>query len=259
MVLLSFDIEEFDLPFEYNQAIDMSEQIRISEQGLERILQVLEQEGVRATFYSTVVFMERLRGGIRERLLSAGHEIASHGISHSSFSPADYTTSRRRLQELTGQRISGFRMARMQPIDHEAQRDAGYTYDSSLHPTYLPGRYNHWDKPRKPYQEPNGLWTLPASVVPGIRFPLFWLSMHNLPEWLYLRLMSFTAKRDHYLNTYYHPWEFADLKALPYQLPFYIVRNSGEALQGRLLRLIRHLKAQGLIFGTTQEYLSSRQ
>lgn len=258
MVLLSFDIEEFDLPTEYGQSIALEEQMRVSSQGLERILEVLEQERVVATFYSTVVFMEHLDESLRLRLLSGGHEIASHGVAHSRFSPEDYARSRERLRVLTGQDVVGFRMARMQPVDHMALVEAGYLYDSSLHPTWLPGRYNHLDKPRLPYIAPNGLWMLPASVVPRIRVPLFWLSMHNMPLGLYMRLMSYTARHDGYLNTYYHPWEFADLRSLPYQLPSYILRHSGRALQQRLSRLIGHLRSRGLDFGTTQDYLRER-
>lgn len=256
MVLLSFDIEEFDLPTEYGQSIEMPEQMRISEQGLSRILDVLDAEGVPATFYSTAVFMRELSPHLRERLLGSEHEIASHGVSHSAFSPEDYRASKEELEVLTERPIRGFRMARMQPTDEALLLQAGYAYDSSMHPTYLPGRYNHLSAPRLPHRGKGGLWLLPASVVPYVRFPLFWLSMHNLPLSLYLRLMHYTARKDGYLNTYYHPWEFADLRQEPYDLPSYIVRNSGTALQSRLKALIQFLKSRGHHFGTTSQFLS---
>lgn len=256
MVLLSFDIEEFDLPIEYGQSIDMSEQMRISEQGLSRILDVLDAEGVPATFYSTAVFMRELSGHLRERLLASEHEIASHGVSHSSFAPEHYQASKVELEMLTARPIRGFRMARMQPTDEILLLRAGYVYDSSMHPTYLPGRYNYWSEPRLPHRSKMGLWLLPASVLPYVRFPLFWLSMHNLPLSLYQRLMHYTARKDGYLNTYYHPWEFADLRQEPYNLPSYIVRNSGRVLQNRLRVLIQYLKRQGHHFGTTSQFLS---
>lgn len=253
MIHLSFDIEEFDLPYEYGEPIDPKRQIDISELGLCRILDVLESEGVVATFYSTVVFMEGISEETRGRLLAGGHEIASHGYEHSRHSAGDYARSRERLRELTGQEIYGYRMARMQPISHDEQLSAGYLYDSSLHPTWLPGRYNHLTKPRTPYREPNGLWTLPASVVPFVRFPLFWLSMHNLPMWLYKRLCSFTARRDGYLNIYFHPWEFADLRSYEFKLPGIIQRNSGLLYVERLRELIQHLKEDGHTFAPTYE------
>lgn len=257
MVLLSFDIEEFDLPIEYGQTIDFDRQIAISELGLNRLLDVLEREGVVATFYSTAVFMEHISPNTRQRLLIGGHEIASHGYYHSSHEEADYLRSRLRLEELTGREVRGFRMPRMQAIDSSALLKAGYHYDSSLHPTCIPGRYNHWDKPRLPHRLSNGLWELPASVVPHCRLPLFWLSMHNLPMWLYKRMASYTAGQDGYLNIYLHPWEFAGLRHTDLQLPQIILHNSGLALVQRLTNLIRYLRAKGHSFGTSSDYLNT--
>lgn len=256
MVLLSFDIEEFDLPQEYGQVIDVEEQIAISELGLSRLLDVLEREGVVATFYSTAFFMERIGSETRLRLINGGHEIASHGYYHSRHSDEDYGRSLRRLEELTLKPVRGYRMPRMQEVKHDLQCSSGYSYDSSLHPTYIPGRYNHLSSPRLPHRLDNGLWILPASVLPYLRFPLFWLSMHNLPMWLYERMLSYTARHDKYLNIYLHPWEFADLRDTAYQLPSIILRNSGGAMLERLTRLIRYLRSKGLTFSTTSDYLA---
>lgn len=259
MVLLSFDIEEFDLPMEYGQVVDFDTQIAVSELGLNRLLEVLEREGVVATFYSTAVFMEHISEATRQRLLRGGHEIASHGYYHARHEEADYLRSRLRLEELTGQEVKGFRMPRMQAVDMDALLRAGYSYDSSLHPTYLPGRYNHWDKPRLPHRLANGLWELPASVVPYCRVPLFWLSMHNFPLWLYRCLASYTIRQDDYLNIYLHPWEFANLKGLGIPLPKIMLRNSGLSLVCRLTSLIRYLKAKGHSFGTPSSYLTFKE
>jgi hypothetical protein len=58
MVLLSFDIEEFDMPFEYKGEISFEQQISISQKGVERILDILKKHHAKATFFSTVVFAE---------------------------------------------------------------------------------------------------------------------------------------------------------------------------------------------------------
>lgn len=259
MVLLSFDIEEFDLPTEHGQAIGIEEQLSVSAQGLERILEVLEAENVVATFYSTATFLGGITPPLRSRLLAGGHEIASHGVHHSTFTEGDYAESRRILRELSGQEVYGFRMARMQPIDREAQRGAGYRYDSSLNPTIMPGRYNHFGASRLPSQDEQGFWLLPASVFPVIRFPLFWLSLHVLPLWLYVRMAGYTARHDYYLNLYFHPWEFADLRDLPYRLPGYILRHSGSSIQERLHTLIKYIKRRGESFTTTYDYCQARE
>lgn len=80
-------------------------------------------------------------------------------------------------------------MARMMPIDEKEIKKAGYTYNSSLNPTCIPGRYNHLDKPRTWFYKDDVL-QLPASVSPVFRFPLFWLAYHNLPAKVYRWLFS---------------------------------------------------------------------
>ncbi|MDQ1100113.1 peptidoglycan/xylan/chitin deacetylase (PgdA/CDA1 family) [Chryseobacterium sp. SORGH_AS 1048] len=71
MVLLSFDIEEFDMPLEYQGEIPFDRQISVSQTGLGRILDLLKKHQVRATFFSTVVFAEHSKPLI-ERLLDEG-------------------------------------------------------------------------------------------------------------------------------------------------------------------------------------------
>ena len=58
MILLSFDIEEFDMPLEYNGEIPLDEQLAVSRKGLQNILRILNQNQVKATFFSTVIFAQ---------------------------------------------------------------------------------------------------------------------------------------------------------------------------------------------------------
>ena len=84
MVLLSFDIEEFDMPFEYDRDISFEEQIAISIKGTNTILDVLEKHQVKATFFSTATFALNAPKVI-ERIIQSGHEIASHNYFHTEF------------------------------------------------------------------------------------------------------------------------------------------------------------------------------
>ena len=52
MILLSFDIEEFDMPFEYNKSIDFKDQIAIPTEGLLIVLDLLAKHNIKATFFS---------------------------------------------------------------------------------------------------------------------------------------------------------------------------------------------------------------
>jgi hypothetical protein len=233
-VLLSFDVEEFDMPLEYHHAIEVEDQMRIGIEGLDAITPILES--VPCTLFTTANFANHYPERIHT--LSLSHEIASHTFYHTAFETEDLLKSRLRLEEITGKKVSGLRMPRMRPVLMEDVKAAGYAYDSSINPTWLPGRYNNFHLPRTVYTE-GGIKRIPASVSPGIRIPLFWLSFKNMPYALYLQLCKQTLAKDGYLCLYFHPWEFTPIEQ--FGLPAYTRRWCGPALVNRLTKLIKDL------------------
>ncbi|MDB5152556.1 MAG: polysaccharide deacetylase [Mucilaginibacter sp.] len=253
MILLSFDVEEFDLPLEYGRQLSFSEQLSISTRGTLIVLDLLKMVNIKATFFVTANYAVNQPETI-SRIIEDGHELASHGFYHSNFANEHLLESKLTLEKLSGTAVKGFRMARMMPVDlHELKR-SGYRYNSSINPTWIPGRYNHFDKPRTWFFE-EGILQLPSSVSPFVRFPLFWLSFHNLPmriiKWLCFR----TYQKDKYLNIYFHPWEFTDLKGEKLGLPNYISRNSGYAFSQRINNFILWAQKKGIEFGTIGQFL----
>ncbi|RKS98113.1 polysaccharide deacetylase family protein [Chryseobacterium defluvii] len=252
MVLLSFDIEEFDMPLEYKGEIPFDQQISISQHGLENILDILKKYQVKATFFSTVVFAENSKSLI-ERLLNEGHELASHTWFHSEFEVGHLKESREKLEELFSAKVTGLRMPRMMPVNEKEVEKAGYSYNSSINPTFLPGRYNNLKISRTYYKEGN-VMQVPASVSPNFRVPLFWLSFHNFPLSLYKKLASDVLKKDNYLNIYFHPWEFSDIKNEAFKLPGFTTKNTGKEMVERFDEFVGWLKSKNHTFGTFQEF-----
>lgn len=254
MILLSFDIEEFDTPLEYGKQTPFEEQMQISIEGTTRILDLLAEKNILATFFCTANFADNAPD-IVLRIVKEGHELASHGYYHSSFETSDLKKSKDRLEEISGTNIKGFRMARMMPFDKDALHEAGYKYDSSINPTFLPGRYNNLSEPKRWFRK-NNIIHLPASVTPIFRFPLFWLSFHNLPFGLYKYLSSFTLKRMKYLNIYFHPWEFSESTLDDqYGMPSIIKRNTGDKMVERLGEFISFYQKKNVSFGRIDEFL----
>ena len=254
MILLSFDIEEFDVPVvEYGMHLSFEEQMKYSIQGTNHILNILEKYKVKATFFCTANFANNSPQMVK-KIVAKGHELASHGYYHSTFCDEDYEESKKQLEKITGYKIKGFRMARMKPVNYALIQNCGYRYDSSLNPTYLPSRYNHFNKPRTLFK--NKYTTiLPASVTPLIRFPLFWLSFHNLPYWVYKFFAKITLKKDGYLNIYFHPWEFVKLNDKKFGLPFYFRKNSGQNMIYRLEKLIKYFRDKNIPFTNIAHFL----
>lgn len=245
MVLLSFDLEEFDMPFEYGRNISFEDQINLSVTGCRYILDLLEKHQLKATFFSTAIFAIHAPE-IIARIKHDRHELASHAYFHSKFEEGDLLASRKKLEEISGMRINGFRMPRMKFVSEQAIERAGYSYNSSLNPTYLPGRYNHLKKPRTYYKKFN-VWQLPTSVTPLFRIPLFWLSFHNFPLWYYKRLFQRTYQKDGYANIYFHPWEFTDLTDKErFNFPNYVSKNSGLLMINRMDELMSWINQKEL-------------
>jgi len=254
-VLLSFDIEEFDVPMEYGKNLPLDNQISISAEGTRIILDILKDHNISATFFSTVIFASHAKDLIL-RIREEGHELASHGYFHSQFENEHLLQSKLELEKISGQPIHGFRMARMMPVENSAIQDAGYGYNSSLNPIYLPGRYNNFFKPRTFFRN-DKLIQLPASATPLLRLPLFWLSFHNFPQWLYRSLCSQTIRTDGYINIYFHPWEFVDLTVPEFGLPKFVSRNSGTQMIGRFHSWIAWMKSKNYTFSTISEFVQS--
>ncbi len=250
-ILLTFDIEEFDLPLEYNCPISSEEQISKSIEGLQAMMELLTKYSTVSTCFVTSYFAEKNPETIKK--LAEKNEIASHTYRHSQFEEPDLERSKIDLERISGSQVTGFRMPRLQKIDYNHLKAAGYAYDSSLNPTFLPGRYNHFNMPRTLFKEADsGFPILPMSVSPIIRFPLFWLSFKNIPLPLYFAFCKQCLANDSYLHLYFHPWEFADLSS--FKIPSYIKKTSGAEYTKRFEKLLQFLSQNGE-FSTISSFL----
>ncbi len=254
-ILLTFDLEEFDLPEEYAQSISKEAQIRISTEGLEAILALLDKYNLRATFFTTAYYAENKPDIMRK--IAEKHEVASHLYYHSVYNDDHILASKLKLEEIIGKKIWGFRMPRLKKTDLSIVKQAGYLYDSSINPTYLPSRYNNLAYPTTLYKDTKAdLWELPFSVSPYLRFPLFWLSFKNIPFALYLFFCRQVLRKTSYLHLYFHPWEFADISSI--KIPAYIKRKSGIKLVNRLEKLILALQKSPVHFITVADFIKAR-
>ena len=253
MILLSFDTEEFDVPRESGVDFSLEEAMKVSRHGAGRILDTLEANGVKATFFCTTNFAENAPE-IMRRIVEGGHEVAAHGCDHWHPEPSDVFRSKQRLEELTGRQVNGYRPPLMFPVSDEDIRKAGYLYNSSLNPCFIPGHYNHLDKPRTCFMR-DGVLQIPASVTPWLRIPMFWLALHNFPLWMYKALARRVYSRDGYFVTYFHPWEFYPLGEHPEFKVGFISRNhAGEQMVSRLDSVIRMFRSRGVTFGTYTDF-----
>ncbi len=248
VILLTFDLEEFDIPDEFGRKTENDQQFNVTESGLIPLLERLDHLNVTATFFTTAWYAVNRPASIAA--VTRRHELASHAYYHSRFEIEHLLRSRRTLEQIGRSPVRGFRRPRFAHTDTRHVEAAGYHYNSSINPTCLPGRYNYLGRSRLAHLD-GRLVNIPLSVTPLLRLPLFWLTFKNLLPPIYRKMAAWTLKHDGVLNLVFHPWEFAELGEWP--LPNYIRKPDGSHLLERFESLIQWLKHRGE-FITCSEY-----
>lgn len=191
------------------------------ERNVERILEMLDERGVQATFFTLGWVAERYPQLIR-RVAAAGHEVASHGFAHeraSALTPARFLDDIRRakaaLEDLSGHAVIGYRAPSFSigagnPWAHDCIAEAGYAYSSSVYPV----RHDHYgmpDAPRFPYRLANGLLEVPVTTMRwlGRNWPAggggyFRLLPYAVSRWQIARVNRDDGRPAIF---YFHPWE----------------------------------------------------
>jgi hypothetical protein len=164
--------------------------------------------------------------------------------------------ARKIVEAIAGRRIIGFRAPKFHIQKIKILPLAGLKYDSSLHPTYIPGRYNNFFTERRIHRH-GKLVEIPVSVTPIVRLPLFWFAFRNLGL-RYARFCTRWCLLEGFAMILFHPWEFVDLTASQFKLPIYLRRNTGKNLAAMLTKYIVWAKKKGCRFVTIHDFLQQK-
>jgi polysaccharide deacetylase family protein (PEP-CTERM system associated) len=225
---LTFDVEEYFHAEAFARVLRPEEwptlESRVT-RATERLLDILDRDRVRATFFVLGWVAERHPSLVRE-IASLGHEIACHGYGHRMIQhltrqefELDVTRAKRALEDATGRAVLGYRAPTFS-IMHETLwsldvlAEAGFRYDSSIFPV-VHDRYGISDAPRFPHRlrAPNGceITEFPMSTVEilGRRLPVAGGGYFRLfPYELTRRAITRINARDgRPAMVYLHPWE----------------------------------------------------
>jgi hypothetical protein len=241
-LLLTYDVEEFDWRLGGGRPLPASEQVRITADGLRKLLPIHDRHDAKATFFVTGVFADA-EPALLSELAGAGHEVAVHGLEHADdYANLAPTTAidrlkraRQSVESASGQEAVGMRTPRLRHCHGFVVRDAGFTYDASPHPTWIPGRYFGLRFSRKPWRE-EGIIKVPISVIPGLRVPVSWMWFQFVGPRLGLTGIRLALLRAPYLHLYFHPWEAVSLGPLGAPPPFSL--HTGGAFLDLLERIL---------------------
>jgi polysaccharide deacetylase family protein (PEP-CTERM system associated) len=220
----TIDVEDYFQVSAFGPYIPRSEwdtrECRI-ERNVDRILEMLDDYGARATFFTLGWIAERYPAMVR-RIVERGHELASHGYGHHRATEqteqafySDIDLAKILLEDVGGAEVKGYRAPSFSiGLDNSWAFDciarAGYKYSSSIYPI----QHDHYgmpDAPRFAHHVRPGLLEIPVTTV---RF-----ANRNWPAGGggYFRLLPFAVSRELIKRVnrvdgraaifYFHPWE----------------------------------------------------
>ncbi|MGB7374486.1 MAG: XrtA system polysaccharide deacetylase [Pontixanthobacter sp.] len=232
---LSVDVEDWFQVGAFEDVIDRSDWDNLAlrvEDNVARILDLFDEAGVKATFFTLGWVAERAAPTMR-RIAQAGHEIASHGYDHARIFTldrkefaADILRTRKILEDTTGQRVSGYRapsfsIDQRTPWAYEELAAQDYAYSSSVAPI-LHDHYGWRDAPRfafKPLPASN-LIEIPVTtaILRGKRVAAGGGGFFRVLPYAFSRWAIRQVNREEQRPAifYFHPWEIdADQPRVP--------------------------------------------
>lgn len=194
------------------------------EPNTRRLLALLDESGVRGTFFVLGWVAERAPGLVAD-ILAAGHEVGIHGYDHrpiTAMTPRAFREDIRRakgiVEDITGEEVLGYRAPTYSVVKDtlwalDIMVEEGLRYDSSIFPI-VHDRYGIADAQRYPWLEERGQGPLTEFPISTVR-----LLGRNLPfvGGGYLRLLpmryvlwgmrNVTGREGRPTVVYVHPWE----------------------------------------------------
>jgi len=221
---LSVDVEEWFQVGAFERVIGRDDWPRLEsrvEANTDAVLQLFDESGVKATFFTLGWVAERAPK-LMQRIVGAGHEVASHGVDHRRVFTmtqdafrADLARAKKALEDASGAAVTGYRapsfsIDRRTPWAHQVLAEEGYAYSSSVAPV-VHDHYGWPEAPRFAFR--------PAAGAPLVELPVTTARIGGR-NWAigggFFRLLpsAFTNWAVRQVNGddrpaifYFHPWE----------------------------------------------------
>ncbi len=221
---ISIDVEDWFCANNISEIINIREwgqcESRIK-QNTSKILSILEKRSVKATFFILGWIAERFPEIVVD-INGEGHEIATHGYSHSlltRITPHEFEDDlcksieiigRHADQDIIGFRAPSFSITRATFWAFDILRKYKIRYDSSIFPVKFHPDYGVPDVPKGPYKVNDDLWEFPLSCfnIFGENVPCSGGGYFRLFPYLFTRYGIRRCNNDGRPVVFYlHPWE----------------------------------------------------
>jgi len=255
----------------FKKLIDSSQWSRFErrlEIGTDRTLELLDEFGIRATFF-VLGWVADAAPELVRRVVERGHEVASKGYSHRGLRelgaafPDDLARAREAVERASGRRVLGYRAAEgwlppgeLHALDVLVRE--GYLYDSSLKPSFRSYAAEPWRRAVHRHASVSGsLWEIPVSSV---RFLGWDVPVGGGNHFRQFPRAFIQRAIDHWVRTvaaplvlYFHTWEL-DPDQPRISLASTLARVRQYRNLGRMEGMLRHC-FQRYAFGSIASHL----
>ena len=225
--IVSFDVEEYFMVSAFSSRVRFEEWPSFESRvdgSVDRVLDILEEQNVQATFFVLGWIAEKNPGVVR-RIFRRGHEIACHGYRHALIYDMnrdafreDTRKAKRILEDLNGAPVFGYRAPSFSITERSLWAidilvEEGFRYDSSIFPIRH-DRYGYPGFSRVPVTLETEAGKMFEVPLPSLRFPGFNVPFAGggyfrlFPLWFTewgIRRMN--RREGEGVVVYLHPWE----------------------------------------------------
>jgi len=221
---LSVDVEDYFQVSAFETLVDgdwSGYEWRVAS-NMDRILELFDAAGATATFFFLGCVAEKFPD-LAKKVVSLGHEVASHGYNHVRVSEQtadefrrDVDRTKKILEDSTGEAVLGYRAASYSINAenlwaHDVLADTGHIYSSSIYPVRH-DLYGMREAPRFSFRVgADGIVELPITTVTvsNMRLPCggggyFRLLPYAWSKWGIDRVNTIDRRSAIF---YFHPWE----------------------------------------------------
>jgi peptidoglycan/xylan/chitin deacetylase (PgdA/CDA1 family) len=181
--------------------------------GLSKLHTIVKKYGLKITAFATGKTLED-NPDIIEILDSLGAEVEQHSYSHKvghGTKLGDIQKGIETHKRLLGKDPLGYRAPQgiINKEEMHLLEKMGILFDSSIYPTYFPGRFNRLKYPTMPFKvKGSSLIEIPFSVIPKVRIPLGLSYIQMIGFGSFLRLLKMFGIPNLVVFDF-HPYELA--------------------------------------------------
>ena len=241
--LINFDMDSWWASLGMVNKVIKRENDIIIEKSIPRILKLLNSYNIKSTFFVLGPDVEN-QTELYKKIIKEGHEIGNHTYSH--FHDLKKGQTRKIKEEIKKSHDIIQDKLKVTPIGFRAPnysfskklipllKKAGYIYDSSIVPTFIPYYYPfHWlfksTKPNKLYTTKNNqrfsLLEIPISVSPLTKIPMTGTFVKLLGE-RWLEWNTKLLKKTGFININFHARDFVPDLPIQNNMPFFVYKNN---------------------------------